>query len=229
MFCPACGYRLQGRENPQKRAIFSLLLLFVGTVFALLIVANLTPVPETDRDHLVEGGLWALALLVVGALGLVPLGASAWSESFPLEAKVRDVGLAIGLGGVAFLMNAAYVSVVNSLLVSEIVAEEELLVEPGFLAALVTIALFPAVVEELLDRGVAWTAVRHVVGVSQTIFATALLFGFLHAFNGAGLLEVPHRFLMGLVLGWLRARTGSLVPCMVAHGLNNLLAVALWA
>lgn len=38
-------------------------------------------------------------------------------------------------------------------------------------------------------------------------------------------------FVLGLVLGWLRERTRSLLPGMLTHGLYNaaLLALELWA
>jgi membrane protease YdiL (CAAX protease family) len=49
----------------------------------------------------------------------------------------------------------------------------------------------------------------------------AALFAFLHGLNGGFFLEFPHRFVMGLMLGWLRARTGSLWPCVLAHFLHN--------
>jgi membrane protease YdiL (CAAX protease family) len=39
---------------------------------------------------------------------------------------------------------------------------------------------------------------------------------------------LPHRFATGLVLGWLRERSGSLAPSITAHFVNNALAVA-WA
>jgi membrane protease YdiL (CAAX protease family) len=47
----------------------------------------------------------------------------------------------------------------------------------------------------------------------------------LHALNGAGGLELPHRFVTGLILGWLRLSTGSLAPCVLAHFVNNALAL----
>lgn len=35
--------------------------------------------------------------------------------------------------------------------------------------------------------------------------------------TNACLFEVPHRFAMGLLLGWLCHRTDSLAPCVLAH------------
>ncbi|HVS20160.1 MAG TPA: CPBP family intramembrane glutamic endopeptidase, partial [Planctomycetota bacterium] len=80
---------------------------------------------------------------------------------------------------------------------------------------------------EWLCRGVLWQALRRVAPTAVTVALSALLFGLLHALNGGFWLEVPHRFVFGLLLGWLRARSGSLGPCVIAHGANNLLAVLL--
>ncbi len=66
---------------------------------------------------------------------------------------------------------------------------------------------------------------RRIAGPGTTLFATAMLFAFMHGLNGGWLLEVPHRFLAGLGLGWLRLRTGSLWPGIFGHALLNSLAV----
>jgi len=58
------------------------------------------------------------------------------------------------------------------------------------------------------------------------IFLSAALFALVHGLNGGFLLELPHRFVGGVVMGWLRHRSGSLVPGFLAHLLNNVLAVA---
>ena len=81
--------------------------------------------------------------------------------------------------------------------------------------------LLPALIEEWMYRGVLWNALRPIAGRSITIVSTAVLFAFLHGLNGGFILELPPRFVMGLLLGWLRARTGSLWPCVLAHFLHN--------
>jgi hypothetical protein len=80
--------------------------------------------------------------------------------------------------------------------------------------------------EEWLCRGVLWAACRRALSEGGAIFATAAVFGVLHGLQGH--LAIPHRFVFGLALGWLRARSGSLVPGVLAHALNNLLAVVVF-
>jgi membrane protease YdiL (CAAX protease family) len=39
---------------------------------------------------------------------------------------------------------------------------------------------------------------------------------------------VPNLALLAAALAWLRLRSGSLWPAVVAHGMNNLLVVVAW-
>jgi membrane protease YdiL (CAAX protease family) len=39
---------------------------------------------------------------------------------------------------------------------------------------------------------------------------------------------LPDLVLLGCVLAWLRLRSGSIWPAILAHGTNNLLAVLAW-
>lgn len=55
-----------------------------------------------------------------------------------------------------------------------------------------------------------------------TLVLTSLPFGLLHCVTE--LLGFPHRFVAGIVFGWLRMRSGSLLPSIGAHAMNNALA-----
>ena len=50
------------------------------------------------------------------------------------------------------------------------------------------------------------------------VVISALLFSIAHL-NPA---QMPHAFLLGLLLGWVFVRTGSVVPGIIIHGVNNL-------
>ena len=56
------------------------------------------------------------------------------------------------------------------------------------------------------------------------IAISAALFGLSH-FNPA---QMPHAFLAGLLLGWMYYRTGSIVPGIVVHWVNNSVAYAMY-
>lgn len=93
---------------------------------------------------------------------------------------------------------------------------------------LLVISLGP-VVEELLFRGVLLSALLQRLHVVPSVLITSALFALAHL---AGLhfhwYAVPQLFLLALLLAWLRLRSGSIWPSVVAHGSNNLLAAAAW-
>ncbi|MCD7757197.1 MAG: CPBP family intramembrane metalloprotease, partial [Clostridiales bacterium] len=40
--------------------------------------------------------------------------------------------------------------------------------------------------------------------------------------------QMPHAFLVGLLLGWMYYRTGSILPGVVVHWVNNTVAYAIY-
>jgi membrane protease YdiL (CAAX protease family) len=82
------------------------------------------------------------------------------------------------------------------------------------------------VTEELFFRGFlhrGWAPSW--LGVSGTIVVTALLWALLHQqYNVLGILFI---FVMGLIFGWMRQRSGSTLLPMALHTANNLFATAL--
>jgi ABC-2 type transport system permease protein/sodium transport system permease protein len=84
---------------------------------------------------------------------------------------------------------------------------------------LFAMALVPAVFEELCFRGFLFGALRTKLAEDRTVIASALLFGVFHEVLFPGRL-LASTFL-GLVLGWVRLRTRSIIPCIVLHATHN--------
>jgi len=88
-------------------------------------------------------------------------------------------------------------------------------------AVVVLLAVVGApLVEELLFRGLIQGAFSRRTGAVPAIFITALIFSFAHIFNegpAAPLLIFPS----GMILGYLRYRTGRLAAGMIAHATFN--------
>jgi CAAX protease family protein len=80
------------------------------------------------------------------------------------------------------------------------------------------------VIEELFFRGLIQGAFARRIGATSAIFVTALLFCGAHVLNEGPLAPLV-LFPPALVLGYLRAHTGKLVPGMVAHATFNALTV----
>ena len=94
--------------------------------------------------------------------------------------------------------------------------------------ALVVVSLGP-LVEELLFRGALLSALLRRMHTGWAVTVSSLLFACVHL-PDLGFLwyAVPNLALLAAVLAWLRLRSGSLWPAVVAHGVNNLLAVVGW-
>ena len=87
---------------------------------------------------------------------------------------------------------------------------------------LVSLSVFPAVFEELLFRGAIMQSLRR-FGDPFALAVSSILFAMLHR----NFIQGPNALLAGLVLGYFTLRTGSLIPAMVAHFVNNFLSGSL--
>ncbi|MCD0460257.1 ABC transporter permease subunit/CPBP intramembrane protease [Roseiconus lacunae] len=84
-------------------------------------------------------------------------------------------------------------------------------------------ALLPALCEELAFRGFIFGGLVRERGKFRAVVVTALMFGISH-----GVLQQSiAASLMGVVLGWITLRTGSILPCILIHVTNNALSVSL--
>ena len=90
------------------------------------------------------------------------------------------------------------------------------------LFSLATIALLPALCEELLMRGLVLPSLQRVTGSTVAIAVSATLFAAIHY----DLYRTAFTLILGLVLGFLRVRTGSVIPCIVAHAVLNAMTFA---
>jgi membrane protease YdiL (CAAX protease family) len=92
----------------------------------------------------------------------------------------------------------------------------------GSLALVVPLAVVPAMVEEALCRGVVLRGLQRWFRTDWVpVLASALFFGALH-FDP---LHVLGAVLMGLLLGWIAVRTGSIWPPVLCHLVNNAISL----
>ena len=87
------------------------------------------------------------------------------------------------------------------------------------------VGLLAPLVEELVFRGAVLKALlRWKQNPWVGIAISALLFALIHM-NPA---QMPHAFLIGLLLGWMYYRTDSIVPGVVYHWVNNTVAYIMY-
>lgn len=91
------------------------------------------------------------------------------------------------------------------------------------------LSLVPAVVEEFFFRGCLFQALLRRYKPWMTILITAIVFGLFHLITAGslGLSRLIPTTVMGIVLGWVCYRTGSVIPGMILHAIHNAIIVSL--
>lgn len=87
---------------------------------------------------------------------------------------------------------------------------------------LISTAVLPALLEEMVLRGYVLGALRR-YGDKLAVILSAALFGLIHG----NVLQLPFAFMLGLVLGWLVVQTDSIWPAVLLHFGNNAMSVLL--
>jgi membrane protease YdiL (CAAX protease family) len=173
-------------------------------------------------------GLGSVLLALPAALAVAARKVR-WGQTLALGTPARStVGLSVLLGGALWLASIGLMELQSLVAppppeyLEAFRAIHGALVPDGPLDALVSvtvIALAPGIGEELVMRGVLLPALVAPLGPLGAVVASAALFAAIH-FD-------PYRFLftltIGIVLGALRLRTGSLWPPIVAHVTLNTL------
>jgi uncharacterized protein len=232
-FCSRCGVPVNPADLPHEP-----------------VAAVVPPPPQVPLERWKELKralqLWVLLLACTGGLGVVMRISGSDSPSYELAGSIafaivtlayalamprhigsllapgrlRLSGLAaacmVWLGCLAFIQ--LYVMALVPLGV-EMISSLESTTSHGWplWSAFVLMAACPAVFEEIAFRGVIYERLRRVGGPREALIVQALMFSILHLLPA---IFISH-FVIGLGLGWLRARTGSLIPGMLAHGLYN--------
>ena len=86
---------------------------------------------------------------------------------------------------------------------------------------IISITIMAPLVEELLFRGaIQGHLLRKGMNPWGALFIASAIFGIIHM----NPIQIPFAFAIGMIFGWLYYRTGSLVPGIVGHFLNNSIA-----
>lgn len=177
--------------------------------------------------------------IAVGAF-LIGIAASAIADVaciafFVWHARRRRIGFA-GLGfahsppkyliaGVLIGCSAWYVNllIVTLLHVPEGPTEllKGLLEETGVVQTIAAIAILPALAEEIVFRGVLARALATQKRLPVVVVVSSAIFGIYHVLPA----QVVATFMLGCLLSLLTLRARSIVPAIVAHFLNNAIAI----
>jgi ABC-2 type transport system permease protein/sodium transport system permease protein len=216
-------------------ALFCQAMIFLVSFVAGNLIGREQALSAVDKFYAMAG------LSVVLFLGLPVLGAL-YGRLRPVTAFRLRPGPWVGYVGAAVLGFSAWVFVTEVTILlyqlhalpfdasrAEVLRGQFAILRQSLpVAAIVALAALSGVVEEVFFRGFLFSAVRARTSAANTVLLTALLFGISHLI-GLGGFSVESGLsstFMGLLLGWLAWRTGSLWPGMLLHGCHN--AVLMW-
>jgi len=216
----------------KKPILYMLAFLAVQFVAQFLVVAIYSLVNGQVSDDLPP--MWDIATMVLfSVVSIVLFLKMGWAEASRsyLQSRPWDV--------LFWSVVASLGVIVPSLLLQGLIPEwtgwakdivdqtnqqlEGLMSIPG---GYMVIALLPPVVEELVFRGAVLRSLLEWKPEKKwaMIALSALFFSLVHL-NPA---QMPHAFLIGLLLGWMYTRTGSIVPGVAYHWANNTAAYVMF-
>jgi sodium transport system permease protein len=210
-------------------------LLTLAIMFPALFLAN--AVISRQADWSLEWRLVGGALATALVFGVLPLGLAWWSR-FSIQrvfawSRPPLMGLLAALLWAGSLWMFAHESVlwahsygIGNLDPERVELTRKLLTqlrEIPLPLVLICLAVVPALFEELFFRGLFFASLRQVLTPLATIGLSGLVFAGFHliATDALTLERFPPSLLMGLALGVVRERSGSLIPGVVLHTLHN--------
>lgn len=135
----------------------------------------------------------------------------------------RTVGYVLGAMVVFYIVSVAINNVADFLnLYDTAQTQENEFTGTGMSSPLAVLALvlLPPIIEETMFRGFIFPALAGKMGFWWAAVLSSILFGLAH-----GQVNVAvYTLALGMILCWMRAKTNSIVPGVLLHGLNNTLA-----
>ena len=163
--------------------------------------------------------LSSFALFVLTAFGLFRY----WNDVKPLLVKSGFLSPVAWIGLLALapllLLNYGYHSMLSNFMEAE--ADDYSEIFSIAAGSIVFVCILPAIVEEIAFRGIIQHRLESVVSPWIAITAASALFSVAHF----SLYSAPYLAAVGFLLGWMKWKTGSLYPCMVAHFIHNYIVV----
>jgi membrane protease YdiL (CAAX protease family) len=218
----------------------------IGTMLACfavaVIVANLLTVPYGIAEAIRHPGqplsltpgvlvlsIVALDLSLLGVVyyRIIRPGVLTWEQLGLTSIRLAD-RIRIGIfGGVAVVAVSAVIEqVLNALGVSqtqvEMFGEVKTATLSQFVGVLLAVAVVAPICEEIFFRGYVFTAIQRTRGLPLAFASSSVLFAVSHL-NLQAFLPI---LVIGIGLCFLYWRTTSLVPSIVAHMLNNAVALS---
>ena len=212
----AAGTLVHAREEERARWT-SRTILEVGGMFAAIVLPFIVTLELFSEDE--AAVLMPLSSLIGGVLVvLIGLAAPRYTFGALRRAKLRYFVEAVAVAAVAFAVATGWAALIDEVFdvsMDDDLAEIGALLGPVLMIAVMAVA--PAIFEELAFRGLLHGRLTALMGRGPGIFTTAAFFALAHGIGFGS----PLHLALGVILGFLRERSGSLLPGMLLHYLYN--------
>ena len=211
-------------QSIMKKAI-SYLLIFIGIQIVCGGIVEqvwklITGISDITTERLIT------VTAVTSMITIVVFLLTRWAEVSPRWLRTRSWGV------LCWSVVASLGAIIPSAWIQELMPDLPNLVEQEFDMILqnrwgyLSIGLLAPLSEEIVFRGAILKSLlkNSSLPVWGSIALSAFLFALIHM-NPA---QMPHAFVIGLLLGWMYQRTGSILPGMAYHWANNSAAYALY-
>lgn len=165
------------------------------------------------------------ATLLALALTRRPLKALRLETLPKLPHLLAGVGLAVALHPASQWFSGMVLQVypINPALMEQLSQFQSLLAgAPAFWVVALLLAALPAVCEELAFRGAILTGLMTRTSATSAVVVSAVLFAFVHTVLQQSIGAFP----LGIVLGIVAVRSGSVLPAIAMHATHNLLGLS---
>ena len=205
---------------------FSYILIFVGIqMIGGPLISNLWKLITGNSDQ--TAAMLITTTVVVAVITIVVFLWARYAEVSPTWLRTRPWMV------LTWSVIAALGALIPSAWIQEQMPELPDLVEHEFSTIMgtpwgyLTVGLLAPLSEEIVLRGAVLRALlkSSMLSTWGAITISALLFALIHM-NPA---QMPHAFIIGLLLGWMYYRTGSILPGVAYHWANNSAAFVMFA
>ncbi|MFW5804170.1 MAG: type II CAAX prenyl endopeptidase Rce1 family protein [bacterium] len=213
-FCPKCGNRTYTIKNTTQieREVYNVFLIFFSqlTFIAFLLLYR----NELDSPIIIDL-VFAIIAVILSIRFYKVLKPSLAIQRFSIKKSLQYAGIQTIITSFTFLVSYTLTQIfdLNS---STIKSEYEHYSYP-FIIAFISIAIMPAIIEELVFRGVLFGQLLKLIHEKSVIIVTGILFAIIH-FNFIGFIWlIP----AGIYLGWLRYKEHTIWYGSLCHFIHN--------
>lgn len=215
--CSACSVQVESAAAPSALRI-PLVMYFLLLAVSMAMLGWMLTRPEANAAELGRAELIAVGLHTAIVLLFAALNPGLVKRELACLPRAGWFWMMVPLAGALLVLASGYMALLSRLGMQEVRYTDSMR-EAGLSWAtiFILVSLQPAIIEELAFRGVIFSALRRALGPWETVFVGGFMFAALHVMP----LALPIHVTAGIILGWVRLKSGSLYPCMLLHGLYN--------